>query len=50
MQSVSKFLEVLSKGTINITTYRKAGEEVHTPVWIVNIDGYARSHVACQNH
>ena len=39
MQSVSKFLEILSKGTINITTYRKSGDEVHTPVWIINIDG-----------
>lgn len=45
MQSVEKFLKILSKGTINLTTYRKSGQEVHTPVWVVNIDerGYVRT-------
>ena len=45
MQSVEKFLKILSKGTISLTTYRKSGQEVHTPVWVVNIDerGYVRT-------
>ena len=36
---------MLSKGTISLTTYRKSGQEVHTPVWVVNIDerGYVRT-------
>ena len=45
MQSVEKFVKILSKGTISLTTYRKSGQEVHTPVWVVNIDerGYVRT-------
>ena len=45
MLSVEKFVKMLSKGTISLTTYRKSGQEVHTPVWVVNIDerGYVRT-------
>ena len=45
MLSVEKFVKMLSKDTISLTTYRKSGQEVHTPVWVVNIDerGYVRT-------
>ena len=45
VQNISKFLKIISNSTISLTTYKKSGDEVHTPVWVVNIDerGFVRT-------
>ena len=47
VQNISKFLKIISNSTISLTTYKKSGDEVHTPVWVVNIDerGFVRTSI-----
>ena len=43
---MSLFNEILNCRTINLTTFRKSGIAVHTPVWIVRDEniGYVRTY------
>ena len=33
--NLNLFNKILDSKTINLTTYRKSGDAVHTPVWVV---------------
>ena len=33
--NLNLFNKILDSRTINLTTYRKSGDVVHTPVWVV---------------
>ena len=40
------FKKIIDSNTINLTTFKKSGVEVHTPVWVVNDEeyGYVRTY------